>query len=92
MKKHRYVIVSSQGASLDFHDGPAKLPGLLQQMWYSDIRFQDLQELLENGWNPVRETGMGGGSGVGGAVIAFSLVLLEKEVTEPPLVEAVQAP
>jgi hypothetical protein len=92
MKKHRYVIVSSQGASLDFRDGPAKLPGLLQQMWYSDPKFQDLQDLLANGWRPVRETGMGGGSAVGGAVIAFSLVLLEKDSTEaaPPVVEAVQ--
>jgi len=91
MKKFRYAIVSSQGASLDFHNGPAKLPGLLQQMWYSDTKFQDLQELMENGWKPVRETGMGGGSAVGGAVIAFSLVLLEKDVAEPAVVEAVRA-
>ena len=92
MKKYRYVIVSSQGASLDFHDGPAKLPGLLQQMWYTDAKFQDLQDLLANGWQPVRETGMGGGSAVGGAVIAFSLVLVEKETMEAarPVVEAVQ--
>jgi hypothetical protein len=92
MKKYRYVIVSSQGASFDFHDGPAKLPGLLQQMWYSDAKSQDLQELLAKGWRPVRETGMGGGSAFGGAVVAFSLVLLEKDVTEaePPVVEAVQ--
>jgi hypothetical protein len=91
MKKYRYVIVSSQGASLDFSQGPPPLPGLLQQMWYADEKYQDLQGLLKNGWQPVRETGMGGGSGVGGAVIAFSLVLLEKEVPPaPPVVEAVQ--
>src|SRR5262249_21910192 len=35
MKKYRYVIVSSQGASLDFHRGPADLPGLFQKMWYA---------------------------------------------------------
>jgi hypothetical protein len=93
MKKYRYVIVSSQGASFDFQEGPPKLPGLLQQMWYTDAKFQDLPDLLANGWHPARETGMGGGSAGGGAVVAFSLVLLEKEVmeTEPPLVEAVRS-
>jgi hypothetical protein len=35
VKKYRYVIVSSQGASLDFHRGPADLPGLFQKMWYA---------------------------------------------------------
>jgi len=45
-----------------------------------------LKELLATGWKPVRETGMGGGS----VVVAFSLVLLEKDVEEPPVVEAVQ--
>lgn len=92
MKKHRYIILSSQGASLDFSEGVAQLPGLLQPMWYSDAKYQDLQDLMEKGWRPVRETGMGGGSAVGGAVVAFSLVLLEKDApdTEPPVVEAVQ--
>jgi hypothetical protein len=91
VKKYRYVIVSSQGASLDFSQGPASVPGLLQQMWYSDEKYQDLRDLLKNGWQPVRETGMGGGSTTGGAVIAFSLVLLEKEAPPaPPVVEAVQ--
>jgi hypothetical protein len=92
MKRNRYVIVSSQGASLDFSDGVAKLPGLLQPMWYSDAKYHDLQDLMDKGWRPVRETGMGGGSAVGGAVVAFSLVLLEKDVKdeEPPVVEAAQ--
>ena len=36
MKRYRYVIVSSQGASLDFSGGPARLPGLFQKMWYAD--------------------------------------------------------
>jgi hypothetical protein len=90
MKQYRYVIVSSQGASLDSTEGVARVPGLLQQMWYSDAKFHDLQDLLDSGWQPVRETGMGGGSATGGAVVAFALVLLEKDVelAEPPVVEA----
>jgi hypothetical protein len=84
MKQYRYVIVSSQGASFDFSRGAAKVPtGLFQKMWYHDEQFQDLQALLDEGWRPVRETAMGGGSATGGAVIAFALVLLERE--EPPM-------
>jgi hypothetical protein len=49
MKKYRYIIVSSQGASLDLSKGPAEVPGLFQHMWYSDARFQDLQDLLNKG-------------------------------------------
>jgi hypothetical protein len=91
MKKYRYVIVSSQGTSLDVHRGPAKVPGFLEPMWYAKEEYQDLQELMERGWRPVRETCMGGGSAAGGAVVAFSLVLLEKDVAEePPLVEPAQ--
>jgi len=93
MKRYRYVIVSSQGASLDLSKGAAEVPGLFQHMWYSDANFQDLQGLLDKGWRPVRETMMGGASAAGGAVVAFALVLLEKdvEVTELPAVEAVQS-
>ncbi|HJT79370.1 MAG TPA: hypothetical protein VJ739_19395 [Gemmataceae bacterium] len=80
MKQYRYVIVSSQGASLDLAGGMAETPTrLFQPMWYHDKQYQELQELLGKGWRPVRETGMGGGSGVGGAVIAFALILLERE-------------
>jgi hypothetical protein len=90
MKKYRYVIVSSQGTSLDVHRGPAKVPGLFEYMWYGKEEYQDLQALMEHGWRPVRETAMGGGSAAGGAVVAFSLVLLEKDADEPPLVEPAQ--
>ncbi len=84
MKEYRYVIVSSQGASLDLSGGMARTPTrLFQPMWYHDEQYQELQELLHKGWRPVRETGMGGGSATGGAVIAFSLVLLERERPEP---------
>jgi hypothetical protein len=84
MKEFRYLIVSSQGASIDLSEGPAKVPtGLFQKMWYHDEQFQDLQRLLAEGWRPVRETGMGGASAAGGAVIGFALVLLERE--EPPM-------
>jgi hypothetical protein len=34
----------------------------------------DLQDLLEQGWTPVRETGMGGGEH-----FAYALVLLKKD-------------
>jgi hypothetical protein len=91
MKKYRYVIVSSQGASLDISKGAAELPGLLmfQQMWYCDANYQDLQGLLDKGWRPVRETMMGGASAAGGAVVAFALVLLEKDSeAEEAVVEA----
>jgi hypothetical protein len=84
MKEYRYVIVSSQGASLDLAGGMAETPTrLFQPMWYHDKQYQELQELLHKGWRPVREAGMGGGSATGGAVIAFSLVLLEREKPEP---------
>ena len=49
---------------------------------YGGEDFQDLPELLELGWQPVRESMMGGGSAAGGAVLAFSLVLLERDL--PP--------
>jgi hypothetical protein len=90
MKKYRYVIVSSQGTSLDVHRGPAKVPGFLEPMWYAREDFQDLQALMDRGWRPVRETHMGGGSAAGGAVVAFSLVLLEKDAEELPVAQPAQ--
>jgi hypothetical protein len=65
----------------------------MQLPWYGDQQYQDLQELLAKGWHPVRETGMGGASATGGAAVAFSLILLEKDRAEgaPPVAEAVPA-
>jgi hypothetical protein len=91
MKQYRYVIVSSQGTSLDFHEGAAKLPELFQPMWYGDRRFQDLQDLLADGWRPVRETGMGGASATGGVAMAFALLLLERDRGPSDVAEAIAA-
>lgn len=53
-------------------------------------QYQDLQDLLDKGWHPVRETGMGGASATGGAAVAFSLILLEKNRPEAaPAAESV---
>src|SRR5438067_1373947 len=87
MRRYRYVILSSYGASWDISreiDKP--LGGLMQLPWFGDLKYQDLQELLDKGWRPVRETGMGGASATGGAAVAFSLILLEKDrlETTPP--------
>jgi len=74
MKKYRYVIVCSNGASHDLAREESFYPyGLTARMSY------DLPELLRRGWQPVRETPMGG---VGDAHVAFSLVVLERD-TEP---------
>ena len=83
MKRYRYVILSSYGASWDISREIEKpLGGLMQVPWFGDLQYQDLQDLLDKGWRPVRETGMGGASGTGGAAVAFSLIVLEKERPE----------
>jgi hypothetical protein len=85
MKRYRYVILSSYGASWDISreiDRP--LGGLMQLPWFGDPKYQDLQDLLAKGWSPARETGMGGASAAAGAAVAFSLILLEKDRPEPP--------
>ena len=79
MKKFRYVIVCSNGASFDIaREGSFYPHGLGATMHY------DLPELLRKGWTPVRETMMGGG---GANTVGYSLVLLEKDVE--PVAEAV---
>jgi hypothetical protein len=93
MKEFRYVIVSSQGASYDFQagsQGRSTLGGFLKTPWYGSEEFQDLPMLLAQGWQPVRESMMGGGSAAGGAVVAFSLVLLERDL--PPAAMPVVQP
>ena len=80
MKRYRYVILSSYGASWDIsRDIEKPLGGLMQLPWFGDLKYQDLQGLLDKGWRPVRETGMGGASATGGAAVAFSLILLERD-------------
>jgi len=79
MKKFRYVIVSSNGCSHDLMSDEQFEPyGLTARMVY------DLPHLLQKGWQPVRETPMGGS---GNEWISYSLVLLEKEAPEVPVDE-----
>jgi hypothetical protein len=72
MKQFCYVIVNNAGhswavvnATETTEPHEPKVPGLPQ--------------LLQEGWVPVRETPMGGGT----SQLAHSLVLLEKENTPP---------
>jgi hypothetical protein len=65
----RYVVVCSDGTSYDLsRRAPFVEWGKTKKPQY------DLQELLEQGWSPVRETGMGGGEH-----FAYALVLLKKD-------------
>ena len=68
MAQAKYVVVCSDGTSYDLsRNTPIAEWGKTKKPQF------DLQELLSQGWNPVRETGMGGGDHT-----AFALVLLEK--------------
>jgi len=74
MKKFRYVILCCNGCSHEVIGEEEFIPyGLTGRKRY------DLPELLRKGWLPVRETPMGGS---GNDWVGFSLILLEKEVTE----------
>jgi hypothetical protein len=73
MKKFRYVVVCSNGSSYDLmREGSFYPHGLGATTYY------DLPELLRKGWQPVRETAMGG---PGDTTVAYSLVVLEREMT-----------
>jgi hypothetical protein len=69
MPQVKYVVVCSDGTSYD-------LSKRTQFMEHGKTRRPqfDLQDLLSQGWVPVRESGMGGGDHV-----AFSLAVLHKE-------------
>jgi hypothetical protein len=68
MSRTKYVIVCSDGTSYDL---PDESP-VMEYGKPKEPRF-DLPALLADGWNPVRETGMGGGDRA-----AFALVVLGK--------------
>jgi hypothetical protein len=90
MKRYRYVIVSSNGYSHDLARESRFNP--FESLLGSSDKSQDLPDLLRKGWQPVRETPMGGnGTNIGGGGYSFSLVLLEKEKadTDVPLATAV---
>jgi hypothetical protein len=68
MAELRYAVVCSDGTSYDLaRRAPFVEWGKTKMPHY------DLQDLLEQGWTPVREAGMGGGEH-----FAYALVLLRK--------------
>jgi hypothetical protein len=92
VKRYRYVIVCSNGKSHDLAREDSFNP--YESILGSGDKSYDLPDLLQKGWEPVRETPMGGnGSNHGGGGYSFSLVLLEKAKTEtePPMVELAHA-
>jgi len=67
MKQYCYVIVNNAG-----HSWPAITTA--QGDGARDPKVPTLQQLLHEGWAPVRETPMGGGT----SQLAHSLILLER--------------
>jgi hypothetical protein len=72
MKQYCYVIMNNAGHSWAIRNGAeASEP--------RDPTPPVLPQLLQEGWAPVRETPMGGGT----SQLAHSLILLQKEMTPP---------
>jgi hypothetical protein len=68
----RYVVVCSDGTSYDLsRRKPFAEWGKEKKPQY------DLQDLLDQGWAAVRETGMGGGERM-----AYALVVVQKQAAE----------
>lgn len=72
MKHYRYVIMNNAG-----HSWPALMPE--DASAGKEQSAPVLPQLLQQGWVPVRETPMGGGT----SQLAHSLVLLEKNSSAP---------
>lgn len=71
MKQYCYVIVNNAGHSwLALNAADASTP--------KDQSVPVLPQLLEDGWEPLRETPMGGGT----SPLAHSLILLEKNANK----------
>jgi hypothetical protein len=83
MKQHCYVIINNAGHSwlaLSAVDaGAPKDP--------NEPSVPVLQQLLAEGWEPVRETPMGGGS----SQLAHSLILLERDAPKAKAIRAAKA-
>jgi hypothetical protein len=72
MSQFRFVVINNAGHSwpiLNSADGEAP----------KDPNASVLPQLLADGWVPVRETPMGGGT----SSLAHSLILLEKKAAQP---------
>ena len=79
MKQYCYVIINNAGHSWPAVNGdgiPAR-----------DSSIPILPQLLQEGWEPIRETPMGGGT----SQLAHSLVLLEKTVLKTKTGRAAKA-
>ena len=74
MSQYCYVILNNAGHSWPVLSAAAAAPGAA---W--DQGSFVLAQLLQEGWVPVRETPMGGGT----SQLAHALILLEKD-TSPP--------
>jgi hypothetical protein len=82
MTKYRYVIVCSNGASYDMQrEEPFSSYGLGSTPTY------DLPELLRRGWQPLRETPLGG---VGEGYAAYALAVLTRDDEAVPVARAVE--
>jgi hypothetical protein len=68
MSELKYVVVCSDGTS---HDMSKR--ALFTEYGKPKHGGYDLQELLEQGWVPVRETAMGGGD-----YLAYAVILLQR--------------
>jgi hypothetical protein len=71
MKHFCYVIVLSNG----FEHWTRIVARSTEEVTAADWKPENLSQLLQHGWRPVRETPMSGGD----AGYAYSLVLLEKD-------------
>ncbi len=70
MKRYCYVMVSTDG-----WDYWARIIGSsVEGMESSDWDKEKLADLMQQGWRPVRESAMGGGS-----PYSYSIILLEQE-------------
>jgi hypothetical protein len=80
MRQHCYVIINNAGHSwLALTAADAGTPKDL-----NEPSVPVLQQLLDEGWEPVRETPMGGGT----SQLAHSLILLETDARKPKAVRA----
>jgi len=73
MKQYCYVIVNNAGHSWPILVQPDAHPGVETSPSF-------LPQLLQEGWLPIRETPMGGGT----SSLAHSLVLLERDYEPAP--------
>ena len=71
MKQYRYIIINNAG-----HSWPAVTTG--DAAAATDSSTPILPQLLQEGWEPIRETPMGGGT----SQLAHSLILLEKTLAK----------